>query len=57
MGHLEFLERGESEKWQGGGEGGDNPPYQLWCQSLFINKVAGQGRQRYLKRDPGAGVS
>ena len=27
------------------------------CQSLFINKVAGQGRQLYLKRDPGTGVS
>ena len=27
------------------------------CQSLFITKVAGQGRQLYLKRDPGTGVS
>ena len=27
------------------------------CQSLFINKVAGQGWQYYLKRDPAAGVS
>ena len=26
-------------------------------QSLFITKVAGQGRQLYLKRDPGTGVS
>ena len=27
------------------------------CQSLFITKVAGQGRQLYLKRDPGTGIS
>ena len=27
------------------------------CQSLFITKVGGQGRQFYLKRDPGTGVS
>ena len=27
------------------------------CQSLFITKVGGQGRQLYLKRDPGTGVS
>ena len=27
------------------------------CQGLFINKVAGQGRQLYLKMDPGTGVS
>ena len=28
------------------------------CQSLFIiNKVAGEGQQLYLKRDPGTGVS
>ena len=27
------------------------------CQSLFITKVEGQGRQLYLKRDPGTGVS
>ena len=27
------------------------------CQSLFIDKVAGQGRQLYLKRDPGTGIS
>ena len=27
------------------------------CQSLYINKVVGQGRQLYLKRDPGRGVS
>ena len=27
------------------------------CQSLFINKVAVQGWQYYLKRDPAAGVS
>ena len=26
------------------------------CQSLFINKVAGQGRQLYFKKDPGTGV-
>ena len=26
------------------------------CQSLFINKVAGQVRQLYLKRDPDTGV-
>ena len=27
------------------------------CESLFINKVAGQGWQHYLKRAPGKGVS
>ena len=27
------------------------------CQSLFITKVAGQGWQLYLKRDPDTGVS
>ena len=27
------------------------------CQSLLIHKVAGQGRQHYLKRDPGTDVS
>ena len=27
------------------------------CQSLFINKVAGQGQQLYLKRHPGTSVS
>ena len=27
------------------------------CQSLFITKVGGQGRQLYLKRDPGTDVS
>ena len=27
------------------------------CQSLLIHKVVGQGRQHYLKRDPGTDVS
>ena len=44
-----------------GGEGGAGrggiTPLTNYGARVFINKVAGQGWQRYLKRDPGTGVS